>query len=42
MTYLETLRYFRPNPHLLSKLTQGRVLSSNEPPKEADLLRVLK
>ena len=42
MGYLQTLRYFTPNPVLLQKLTENRILSDCNPPSEKDLLSVLK
>ena len=42
MGYLQTLRYFTPNPVLLRKLTENRILSDSNPPSEKDLLFVLK
>ena len=42
MSYLQTLRYYRPNTSLLKKLTQGRILSAANPPSEKDLASVLK
>ena len=42
MSYLQKLRYYRPNTVLLKKLTQHRILSTSNPLTDKDLAFVLK